>query len=116
MKISILGKQSIYIELVEQYRKYIDLGVLEKGEKLPSCRSLALELGVNPNTVERAYKELEKLGYIVLFEKKGAFVSGKREEKETLIEKNILELKNLGVSKDELFNIIEKVYGERKDD
>ena len=81
MEVYLSGKRNIYEEIVETYAKYIRTGALRAGEKLPSCRGLAMQLGINPNTVERAYSELEKRGLIRTLPKKGAFVRGEAEEK-----------------------------------
>ena len=59
MEIRLTGKKSIYEEITEAYERYIRLGALREGERLPSVRALAMRLGVNPNTVDRAYGELE---------------------------------------------------------
>lgn len=69
------GKKSIYEQIVEEYTKYIRTGALRAGETLPSCRRLAEQLGINPNTVQRAWAELERRGLIVAIPKKGAFVA-----------------------------------------
>ena len=81
MEMYLSGKRNIYEEIVETYAKYIRTGALRAGEKLPSCRGLAMQLGINPNTVERAYSELEKRGLIRTLPKKGAFVREEAEEK-----------------------------------
>ena len=80
MEVYLSGKRNIYEEIVETYTKYIRTGALRAGEKLPSCRGLAMQLGINPNTVERAYSELEKRGLIRTLPKKGAFVRAEAEE------------------------------------
>ena len=74
MEVRLSGKQSIFEEIAAEYERYIRLGALREGEKLPSVRTLAMQLGVNPNTVERAYAELERRGFVRTFPKKGAFV------------------------------------------
>ena len=68
------GKLNVYERLMEEFKRLIDLGALKYGEKLPSCRALATERGINPNTVERAYSELEAEWYIHILPKKGAYV------------------------------------------
>ena len=80
MEVYLSGKRNIYEEIVETYAKYIRTGALRAGEKLPSCRGLAMQLGINPNTVERAYSELEKRGLIRTLPKKGAFVREEAKE------------------------------------
>ena len=76
MEIRLTGKSNIYEQITEEYARFIRLGALRAGEKLPSVRELAMRLGVNPNTVDRAYGELEKRGLIMTIPKKGAFVRG----------------------------------------
>ena len=66
----------IYLQIVEGYRAQILSGVLQPGEKLPSVRELAMELSINPNTIQRAYRQLEALGWIATVPGKGCFVSG----------------------------------------
>ena len=68
------GKQDVYLAVAERYERYIKSGVLKSGDKLPSVRVAAEELGVNPNTVQKAYTLLESRGFIYSVPKKGAFV------------------------------------------
>jgi len=65
----------IYLQLIEQVKHAIDTGALRPGEQLPGIRPLAEELMINPNTVARAYRELEHDGVIELRHGAGAFVS-----------------------------------------
>ena len=64
MKIILNKKMNVYEQIVSEYKRYISLNILRYDEKLPSCRALATELGVNPNTVQRAYNVLEEEGFI----------------------------------------------------
>ena len=66
----------IYIQIVDGFRAQICAGVLQAGEKLPSVRELAGELSINPNTIQRAYRQLEALGWIATVPGKGCFVCG----------------------------------------
>jgi len=65
----------IYLQLIEQVKHAIDTGAIRPGEQLPGIRPLAEELVINPNTVARAYRELEHDGVIELRHGAGAFVS-----------------------------------------
>ena len=108
-------KRDVYLEIAERYEKYISLGVLKNGEKLPSVRVAAGELGVNPNTVQRAYSLLEERGFIRSVPKKGAFVcfGDEKETSDELHRKSLLaivSLKENGASREELLKIIEEVY------
>src|SRR4029453_15271667 len=66
----------IYLQLMEQVKHSIETGALRPGEQLPGIRPLAEELVINPNTVAKAYRELEHEGVIELRQGAGAFVSG----------------------------------------
>lgn len=66
----------IYSQIVEGYCQQIRAGVLENGDKLPSVRELAARLAINPNTIARAYRELEMAGWIATVPGKGCFVCG----------------------------------------
>ena len=65
----------IYLQLIEQVRHAIELGALRPGDQLPGMRKLAEELVMNPNTVAKAYREMEHAGLIVLRHGAGAFVA-----------------------------------------
>lgn len=74
MEIRLRGHKNICEEIAEEYEKLIRFGALREGEKLPSCRALAMQLGINPNTAERAFAELERRGLVKTIPKKGVFV------------------------------------------
>ena len=65
----------IYEQITHRFRSQIHSGVLRSGDKLPSVRELAASLSINPNTIQRAYRELENEGWIVSVPGKGSFVS-----------------------------------------
>ena len=64
----------IYSQIVDNFRNQIKAGILQQGDKLPSVRELASELAINPNTIQRAYRELETGGYVASVPGKGCFV------------------------------------------
>ena len=66
----------IYSQIIDGFRDQILAGVLSPGDKLPSVRDLAAELAINPNTIQRAYRELESQGWIQSVPGKGSFVLG----------------------------------------
>ena len=66
----------IYTQIADNFRNQIRAGVLMEGDKLPSVRELASELTINPNTIQRAYRELESEGWIASVSGKGSFVCG----------------------------------------
>ena len=71
----------IYLQLMEQVKHAIETGALRPGDQLPGIRPLAEELVINPNTVAKAYRELEHDGVIELRHGAGAFVTGAAREK-----------------------------------
>ena len=79
----------IYVQIADGFREQIVTGVLMQGDRLPSVRELATELTINPNTIQRAYRELETQGWITSVGGKGCFVSGvpfgSREEQAELL-------------------------------
>jgi GntR family transcriptional regulator len=65
----------IYTQIIDGFREQIVTGILQSGEKLPSVRELAQQITINPNTIQRAYRELEAGGWIVTVPGKGCFVN-----------------------------------------
>ena len=79
----------IYVQIMDDLRQQIALGALPPGERLPSVRDLAAQLSINPNTIQRAYRQLEMEGWICTVAGKGCFVCEKpsqawEEEKQLL--------------------------------
>ena len=64
----------IYVQIMDDLRQQIALGVLPPGDRLPSVRELAARLSINPNTIQRAYRQLEMEGWIATVPGKGCFV------------------------------------------
>lgn len=110
MKISLTGKENVYEQIVNEYKRYIEMNVYRYDEKLPTCRDLAKQLGVNPNTVSKAYTKLEELGYIKAIPKKGVYVTYQtNENNNNKIKKTILDLKE-EIDYESLIKIINDVY------
>ena len=112
-------KRPIYEQIAGRFQALIISGVMEADEKLPSVRTLAVELSINPNTIQRAYGELEKDGFIYTVKGKGNFVKKDEElmnrQKEKLLkglEEQALACVQQGVRKQEILDCIEKVTGE----
>lgn len=68
-------KRPLYEQILERFKELIALNILPKDDKLPSVRTLAMELSINPNTIQRAYAELEREGYIYSVKGRGNFVA-----------------------------------------
>ena len=106
--------KTIFESIVLEYKRYIEMGVYKDGDKLPSVRALASSLGVNPNTVQKAYTQMEADGYIQTLEKKGVYVTYKaRIDRKDLIEKAKKEIKRLkasGLTVEEIVGIAKGDY------
>ena len=105
----------IYSQIVDGFRDQILGGVLQQGDKLPSVRELALQLAINPNTIQRAYRELEMQGWIATVPGKGCVVCGVPQmtpvEQQPLLaafDKAASALLALGITKEELIKRLEK--------
>lgn len=103
----------IYEQIRDGLKKLMLTGALKAGEKLPSVRALATQLSINPNTIQRAYNQLESEGYIYSVPGKGSFASGdfsagqsRRLELEKQLREIAAELRYLGVSGEELLALV----------
>ena len=75
-------RRPIYEQVISRFQELMLTGALEKDSQLPSVRSLAMELSINPNTIQRAYAELERQGYIYSVKGRGSFVADNRQIRE----------------------------------
>ena len=107
----------IYEQIEDGLRKLIVTGALGADEKLPSVRALAAQLVINPNTIQRAYNELEGEGYIYSVPGKGSFASAnagadeaRRRELLGKVRELLAELRYLGVSQQELADLVKEVF------
>ena len=103
----------IYEQIRIGFINMISTGALNPGEKLPSVREMATQLAINPNTIQRAYRELEAEGFIYSVAGKGSFVSergdivaGRKAELRQKFDEIVSELNGCGVSADELIKRI----------
>ena len=106
----------IYLQLMEQVKHGIESGALRPGEQLPGIRPLAEELVINPNTVAKAYRELEHEGVIELRHGAGAFVSANAREKkatervraaQTIVAAAVDRLRASGMTDEEIRRVFE---------
>ena len=118
-------RRPIYEQIVERFQELMMSSVLEKDAQLPSVRSLAMDLSINPNTIQRAYAELERKGYIYSVKGKGNFVADNRSlkdsRKEAVLKKQeetAIEAMGLGVEGAMLKRVIDEIYekGGKSDD
>jgi GntR family transcriptional regulator len=106
----------IYLQLMEQVKHGIETGALRPGEQLPGIRPLAEELVINPNTVAKAYRELEHEGVIEIRHGAGAFVAGGARTKkltdkfragQSIVAAAVERLRALGVTDEEIRRLFE---------
>ncbi|HKT26291.1 MAG TPA: GntR family transcriptional regulator [Terriglobales bacterium] len=104
----------LYVQLMEQIRHGIETGALKAGDQLPTIRKLAEDLVMNPNTVVRAYRELEHEGIIELRHGSGAYVSESvsgrarvTRKAQNVVQSAIEKLSDLGLTEDEIRRLFE---------
>lgn len=107
----------IYEQVAEKLQELMLLGVLEEDSQMPSVRSLAMELSINPNTIQRAYGELERNGFIYTVKGWGSFVGSIRKlrnarERELArkMEGLAQEARKIGISREEFLKTAGEVY------
>ncbi len=108
------SRMPIYEQIVQEIERYVALEILKPEEQIPSIRELATTLGINPNTVKKAYTILESKGVIVTLSTKGTFITLKTDEilkssineKIEKIRKDIQEIEKYGISKEDIIKRI----------
>lgn len=115
MNLNYRDSRPIYVQIADGYRTQIAAGVLRKNDKLPSVRELAVQMSINPNTIQRAYRQLEMEGWILTIPGKGCFVCGVPQgnpEEEVKLLKTLADtaarLRHLGYTNEELIAHIVK--------
>jgi GntR family transcriptional regulator len=118
LKINTSGGAPIYLQIVDEVKRSVALGRLKPEDPLPSVRQLALELTINPNTVARAYLELEHQGFLYKRQGQGTYVctpplgAARRERNKIvagLLEKAIVEAVSFGMSASEITAIYDQL-------
>jgi GntR family transcriptional regulator len=104
----------LYLQLMEQVKHSLDTGSLRSGDRLPTIRKMAEDLVINPNTVARAYRELEHEGIVELRHGSGVFVSASAAGKsrvtrkaQTLVQSAIERLAASGLTEEEIRRLVE---------
>lgn len=118
------SSRPIYEQLIERVKENVIKGFLKPGDELLSVRKMAMELSVTPNTVAKAYRELERQGVIVVIRGKGTYISDTYEPKQDLEKKNalreslklpLIELLYMGWSEEEILHWLEGILQEIKE-
>lgn len=116
MGITFDDKSPIYVQVMNMIKKQIVSKELKGGDKLPSVRDLSAELKVNPNTIQRVYKELEREGLAFTQRGMGTFITEdeniiynlKKDTAKEIINSFIEGMKHLGFNNEEIVNMIDK--------
>ena len=115
-----MSRQPVYEQLIKQTEDFILRGILKPGEKMPSVRNLSFSLNINPNTIQKAYSELDTYGLIYSVPGRGCFVSedaierisDKKRKSLTELKDMLRDFKLAGIDLDEIKHIAEEVYKE----
>lgn len=118
------SRYPVYEQIVQQAEKYILSGLLKPGEKMPSVRALSLQMNLNPNTVQRAYTELDRKGVIYSTAGIGTFIADtaaqilQKERRQSLgrLKPLLHDLALSGIPKQEMIELIEEIYKEASHD
>lgn len=116
-ELDVRSRKPIYEQLVDKLKELIITEVLKMDEQLPSVRIMAQQLTINPNTIQKAYRELEIQGYIYSIKGKGSFVSPSSPKQNS---EKIMKMKNdlikllseaiyLGITGDEIIALIKEI-------
>jgi GntR family transcriptional regulator len=120
-QIDVMSRTPAYEQIIEQFEHFVMRDILSPGDKLDSVRQLSVQLSVNPNTIQKAYSEMDLRGYIRSVPGKGCFVTpeakeivrkGHREKMKELRE-IVQNLILAGVTKEELIELINDEFKER---
>ena len=118
-QIDSLSHVPVYEQLIRQVENYILTGILREGDKLPSVRALAGSLAINPNTIQKAFAELDRRGITRSVPGKGSFIAkeakqileGEHREELKALEAYLRDFRLAGIGKREILGCVEKVYG-----
>ncbi len=117
-QLDLKSRKPIYEQIIEKFKQLIIKDILKPDEQIPSVRELSKQLTINPNTIQKAYRELERQGYIYTLRGRGNFVSPKIEkvDEDKLqklkqeLQRKLSELIYLGLEKEEIIGLIETTY------
>ncbi len=116
--IDVMSRVPVYEQVINQVEEKVLKKLLLPGAKMPSVRGLSMELAINPNTIQKAYTELERRGVIITVPGKGAFIAEDGVEKARVLatdklsdfKETVAGLLLAGVSRKDLINIVNECY------
>lgn len=117
------SRKPVYEQIVEQMEQFLLTGILSSGSQLPSVRSLSIQLSINPNTIQKAYSELDRRGMIYSVPGKGCFVSqdafdilsAQKRKRITELEELMYELATVGISREEMIQCLDNAFKRKGD-
>ena len=116
LTVNFSSRTPVYQQLYDDVIRLVSLGVLKSDTKLPPVRILATELGINRNTVQKAYKMLEKDGYLYSTVGRGSFVSNKLDQNQAEkiqakndLKESIDKAYKKGITKDEMIELVDEI-------
>lgn len=122
-QIDIMSRTPVYEQIISQLENFVLTGILTAGDKVPSVRNLSATLSINPNTIQKAYSELDNRGIIYSVPGKGCFIH--EEAKATIMKKKQSELVELvdrirvlklaGISKSQILECVETIFDTEKE-
>lgn len=118
ISIDLLSRTPVYEQITTQIEDYVLRGILSPGDKIPSVRSLSISLSINPNTIQKAYSELDRKGITSSVPGRGSFVSenaikilkSNNRNKLDELSKLLDNLKLAGVSKEEIISYVNEIF------
>ena len=117
IQIDYQDKRPLYEQITEKLQNLIVRGVLEVDTKLPSVRNFAIDLSINPNTIQRVYQELERMGFIYTIKGRGNYVadesvwkSSERQNMKNELKQIVGRLIDLGITSEQLSDCINSIY------
>ncbi len=122
-QVDAMSRIPVYEQIVEQMERFVLAGIMNSNDKLPSVRNLSVELAINPNTIQKAYTELDRRGVIYSVPGRGSFVAanalerigGNRRMKLDEMRELMLELKLAGITYEEVEECLRAVYSETEE-
>ena len=118
IKLDLLSRRPIYEQLKAKISGLVLLGELKPGDALPAVRSFARDLGINPNTVQKAYQELEREDIIYSVVGRGTYISQSdnladrlREQQVQRVKSAVLLAKNNSVTKEQIIRAVDEIFG-----
>ena len=121
MKIDFDASKPIYEQVIDEIKKKIARGEIEPGDKLPSQREMAKEIQVNPNTIQRAYREMELLDLVETKRGRGTFIKDddkvikqiNEQMAHAAVQNFIDEMISIGFKKEEVINLLKEEFERR---